>query len=203
MVLAVYFGYSVVMLMLYSSASAYGPTDLGKVARAPWRHMAWLCALYSAGFFLAGPGLALVSSFVGVDLSEYGKEWTEGVQIHPDNIMSAGAVLGCMEWICFAFNKADVTSVDSVTGALASVTGVSVLKMVSVQTDVSAKLAARIFKRMPGLPAMVWGWLLQHYNRQQRTVDPNAFFKSIAYHEALAIALVGALGAAGALQMSL
>ena len=56
---------------------------------------------------------------------------------------------------------------------------------------------------MPGLPAMVWGWLLQHYNRQQRTVDPNAFFKSIAYHEALAIALVSALGAAGALQMSL
>jgi hypothetical protein len=54
-------------------------------------------------------------------------------------------------------------------------------------TSTFAKSVEAICKQLPHVPTMIWGYVFQHYNRLQRTADPNKVLKDLAMYGGPAI----------------
>jgi hypothetical protein len=74
-----------------------------------------LSLIYAAAHWLSSPGVWFVKQAFGGDKIDL-TEWTsEGVQLHPDILMYAGAVLGTWEWVNYLLNQTELTTVESIT----------------------------------------------------------------------------------------
>jgi hypothetical protein len=127
------------------------------VILAPWRHMHTLSLIYAAAHWLSAPGVWFVNQAFGGEINL--TEWTsEGLQLHPDILMYAGAVLGTWEWVNYLLNQTELTTVEYITSIAGVSGGYGMISNAAGATATStfAKSVEAICKQLPHVPTMIW-----------------------------------------------